>query len=251
MKCVFDFCTNFPWPFWSYLWGIEIKKSASGSNNHDYVLILPMRDWNRFQRRCHRLKIQVLILPMRDWNFHLEWRKHPKIRVLILPMRDWNNRRLIRLWITHSQFWSYLWGIEIGKKICSFQHSVVVLILPMRDWNMKVANLLLQGEGVLILPMRDWNYKNTVKSRCIIVVLILPMRDWNVETLLKYMTAEEVLILPMRDWNKTTQTPNLRLLRFDLTYEGLKLLIFTVHNRNRIIVLILPMRDWNSSKITC
>ena len=102
-----------------------------------FVLILPMRDWNtaialymgvrylRFDLTYEGLKLisiyvtfftlfKVLILPMRDWNSKYFSRCSCSLKVLILPMRDWNIRDTPRA-IYPDAFWSYLWGIEIGK----------------------------------------------------------------------------------------------------------------------------------------
>ena len=76
--------------FWSYLWGIEIwliakcltrqfrfdltyeglkfRSRCLFQEVHQWVLILPMRDWNKSSWSTARIVTLVLILPMRDWN---------------------------------------------------------------------------------------------------------------------------------------------------------------------------------------
>ena len=61
--------------FWSYLWGIEIVNSWQRYSLQFFVLILPMRDWNRRLVVYLELHLWVLILPMRDWNNDEEWNK--------------------------------------------------------------------------------------------------------------------------------------------------------------------------------
>ena len=60
-------CQNIE-PFWSYLWGIEIKNRWFWTNCSTEVLILPMRDWNYQCSHVTSPHHFVLILPMRDWN---------------------------------------------------------------------------------------------------------------------------------------------------------------------------------------
>ena len=143
--------------------------------------------------------------------------------VLILPMRDWNHR-LQGLFLYILLFWSYLWGIEIVLPKGYVHEEKLVLILPMRDWNIdSMASISISASSVLILPMRDWNQQRIWCRNPHLVVLILPMRDWN-----------PVILHP----------PIFQLLRFDLTYEGLKS-FQTIGCRSLRLVLILPMRDWN------
>ena len=82
-----------PFGFWSYLWGIETTE-VPGIYQAEFVLILPMRNWNSW-----------ILISIR----------HKSFMVLILPMRNWNAAS----WKRFGQlfkFWSYLWGIETGKR---------------------------------------------------------------------------------------------------------------------------------------
>ena len=167
------------YPFWSYLWGIEISASS--------FLWLPS---SLFWSYLWGIEIFnkddlcvpppfVLILPMRDWNFRLEMRLSPRrlfwsylwgIEMLLPPrLRQALDTFWSYLWgieiIAHrgfvvpsSKFWSYLWGIEIYLGGFNRVGDERVLILPMRDWNLGVFHTICPlCLLVLILPMRDWN----------------------------------------------------------------------------------------------
>ena len=213
--------------------------------------------------------------------------------VLILPMRDWN-RVETRLPHDFPLFWSYLWGIEI-KKVNSFvaknpcfdltYEGLKSFPIPHHERLEYCFDLTYEGlkylsgrycgvrpRDVLILPMRDWNRQETCRLKGTPRVLILPMRDWNTKPNkqktkhnprfdltyegLKLIEHEKnfwenhVLILPMRDWNSVILQPsNNSGFCFDLTYEGLKYRI-TPPTFPSSSVLILPMRDWNIVFIT-
>ena len=182
-----------------------------------------MRDWNQDSRRTNKsdsrfwsylwgIEIRFLIV----FNF-------PPFYVLILPMRDWNRCPSIILLNQASMFWSYLWGIEIISRVAFSDRFVYVLILPMRDWNLFKAEKNAREGRVLILPMRDWNPGNGSSPS---PVWSFWSYLWGIEISTPRQTLDwhkAVLILPMRDWNfKPSCLYSLSLLRFDLTYEGLK-----------------------------
>ena len=125
--------------FWSYLWGIEIKvfHNSHGTDSGfdltyeglklensfsfviaNSVLILPMRDWNKFRSLNGNSRVFLF------WSYlwGIEIKIHTEIhclpnRVLILPMRDWNEKLQETLQKLQTEFWSYLWGIEMGERL--------------------------------------------------------------------------------------------------------------------------------------
>ena len=151
------------------------------------------------------------------------------------------------IYMTTRWFWSYLWGIETLFGERKFFQLFQVLILPMRDWNIftKTSIVLpffcfdLTYEGVKLW----WIQRNR--------------RTWR--TFWSYLWGIEIPRLYTRQSDDE---------RFDLTYEGLKLIIgfFCIGSppgfdltyeglKSKALcspippskVLILPMRDWNPS----
>ena len=123
----------------------------------NFVLILPMRDWNHVERQYAALLATfwsylwgIEILNFSFWILLLQ--NH----VLILPMRDWNISPSSVLAVKCT-FWSYLSGIEICPANSRVINTYSVLILPMRDWNPTRLDEVAATAQVLILPMRDWN----------------------------------------------------------------------------------------------
>ena len=184
-----------------------------------------MRDLNRFAKLESTPIEFVLILPMRDWNIsRLLLNLFTYIFVLILPMRDWNTcqpyqRRLFLLCfdLTYEglkfkaigylqkflfTFWSYLWGIEIcfSKSLSAMKSSFDLtyegLKLTFQFFNFTRAS------AVLILPMRDWNREWYAK----------PKRKQSRFDLTYEGLKQDVSCCGCNRYN-----------RFDLTYEGLKL----------------------------
>ena len=120
--------------FWSYLWGIEIRKvdwirpGARRSFDLTYeglkcLLVLSFaRGALGFDLTYEGLKLAMIHnLRFNSFCFDLTYEglkskpslnKYPTFYVLILPMRDWNK-----------------------KGVAGYENDRLVLILPMRDWN--------------------------------------------------------------------------------------------------------------------
>ena len=104
--------------FWSYLWGIEINSKKEGLWRYDYVLILPMRDWNTIHR--HESARSITSFWSYLWGIEI-WRNAA------------NHSHEPRFDLTYE-----------GLKFSSISISLNcfwVLILPMRDWNFFDVNL--------------------------------------------------------------------------------------------------------------
>ena len=210
------------------------------------VLIVPMRNWNRFVRRSLANILSVLIVPMRNWNFP------PFLRA----SRD--HHRFDRTYeeLKHNidvippdgapEFWSYLWGIEtpyrpashrqwwrfdrtyeelkLAKATRSDSFRRKVLIVPMRNWNR--AGCVLWRNLFLCF---DRTYEELKRQYCNTSSYVLRCFDRTYEELKLQFQAlarpepRKVLIVPMRNWN----------------YGGGR------DRRRKDVVLIVPMRNWN------
>ena len=109
--------------FWSYLWGIETSLNSLNRAIRNFVLIVPMRNWNRCARSNSSPR-------HRFWSYLWGIETRPqapaasrRTAVLIVPMRNWNKldtkntRRLV------GMCWSYLWGIETTLRPSSRSRS--------------------------------------------------------------------------------------------------------------------------------
>ena len=76
--------------FWSYLWGIEIVAAHGWSTRTHFGFDLTYEGLKYVIYSCFRFTQFVLILPMRDWNYAFSKSVINWASVLILPMRDWN-----------------------------------------------------------------------------------------------------------------------------------------------------------------
>ena len=237
-----------------------------------WVLIVPMRNWNKQASGPNKVRLLVLIVPMRNWNMQSDirsklekssfdrtyeelkpapWSPEPSCRV----------RRFDRTYEELKQgtsgterkapdaFWSYLWGIETSiipnglYKVQSFDRTYEEL----------------KPEPPDSFPPCGWSFDRTyeeLKLRTLCVdfidndVLIVPMRNWNL-----FPGPPDVLKIRFWSylWGIETSLSRARQTfheRFDRTYEELKLLDAV---RVRVIlgqVLIVPMRNWNTASVS-
>ena len=185
--------------FWSYLWGIEIKvfHNSHGTDSGfdltyeglklensfsfviaNSVLILPMRDWNKFRSLNGNSRVFLF------WSYlwGIEIKIHTEIqclpnRVLILPMRDWNKDSYGNPLFAEPSFDLTYEGLKwkVTGNVAKITNRV--LILPMRDWNGRTPARTMSGALFwsylwgIETPLHDTFHWNSFQ------VLILPMRD--------------------------------------------------------------------------
>ena len=165
--------------FLSYLWGMETKSDALPLSYGHTVLILPMRNGNKYYRYEFVIELIVLILPMRNGNVLYVVVLAFCLFVLILPMRNGNvgislltypgrfrSYPTYEEWkhvFSHSSFplflWflSYLWGMETLKE--GIEWEIYYRFLSYL-WGMETTSppyTSLRRMKVLILPMRNGN----------------------------------------------------------------------------------------------
>ena len=209
----------------------------------------------------------VLILPMRDWN--PRWR-HPGNDKRWFWSYLWGIETIRSFAIynqTTSSFWSYLWGIETkvksvtvrpAEKFWSYLWGIETRISQVNISKKLGFDLTYEGlkrRNCLVcygVGFEFWSYLWGIETREVKRMDFLDRVFWSYlwgietqKTPERFNSTVQVLILPMRDWNHWKKFQALLThLRFDLTYEGLKLVSAIVLAAAKE-VLILPMRDWN------
>ena len=188
--------------FWSYLWGIETTPFSRWSLFPDRVLIVPMRNWNRYvmptgsatscssdrtyeELKPRRTRERSRIYPCSDRTYE-ELKLTPVnqptrrgFKVLIVPMRNWNS--------------------AIGRS--TRKRNALVLIVPMRNWNTLAiaARSSAQAFWSYLWGIETSLYVPVYVYKCL--VLIVPMRNWNRVSVVRVDAGSFVLIVPMRNWN--------------------------------------------------
>ena len=122
--------------FLSYLWGMETVYLVFFSYFFQFVLILPMRNGNKFDIANDDWVISCSYPTYEEWKLASFKRLYMDTWiVLILPMRNGNLIILANMVIWYHMFLSYLWGMEtlhFSKRLLLHRW---VLILPMRNGN--------------------------------------------------------------------------------------------------------------------
>jgi len=213
------------------------------------VLILPMRNGNRYLQPLLWLATHVLILPMRNGNLYSNLIVITQFLVLILPMRNGN-----------------IWGVYYEKGLYA-----IVLILPMRNGNHLYQIYFWRRNFVLILPMRNGNIGKQWLYFRDSIVLILPMRNgnhifanyylhtiwflsylWGMETI--YCQYHYIILFSSYPTYEEWKPSNIDFLvasysRSYPTYEEWKPESERISLYSSVFVLILPMRNGNNANI--
>ena len=129
-----------------------------GGENMQYVISLPMRNWNvkkvyfndfveelllvylwgietRFLCVLADILPFVISLPMRNWNPPEGGDEMPYCFVISLPMRNWNYQASRTNEFESKRLLVYLWGIETTFPDQVVEYIQHVISLPMRNWN--------------------------------------------------------------------------------------------------------------------
>ena len=165
--------------FWAYLWGIETGLLQDIRFALDFVLSLPMRNWNELFVHIKMVGTSVLSLPMRNWNGQIQrilqrllQSFEPTYEELKLSLPSLKAIRYVGFEPTYEElklvffctvftfrfsFWAYLWGIET---FIFFQRLLSHFLFWAYLWGIETLDISKNKyrlNSVLSLPMRNWN----------------------------------------------------------------------------------------------